>query len=1079
MGGISGKASHSKSGDTPKGGATAKTPRRKTRWWTYAAGLLCLAAAWPLYRYNASYWNKQSALAALEAGKPDSAVRFLEAEQQVQPGNAEIVYWLAVAHRRAGRMRVFQETLERAKGLGCSVDEANRQMLLMRLQSGVVSQDLEKQADELIKGVDAYPGARIDLYVDEYYEARARGYVANYRLHEAKFTLDQWIEARPESVSARLMRADILERELNFQAAEGEYREILVRFPDTLAARLLRARLLMLNLKVDEAAEEYRVCLRAAPQETRAQIGLAECEFRSGQGIANSRERLETLLKQDLSAKDRASTLYLLGEIARSQKQNEQVVAYLLEATQLSPTMDGGPYLTLSAAYASLNRRAEAKKYLEISKQKVSRTARLMTIGQQILQAPENAEHRFEQGTVYWEEGQKDEAAAWWNMAVRFDPQHQRAHESLAEYYAEKGVGERVEYHRSLAEQSTISTLNKLWVALLDSNTKDVREGLPLLTRYPALRESAELLSLGLNVVERKDMERSAQGLGRLTENPKLRLRALTMLAEALYVMGHYNAAERAYQEVLSASPRNVVAHRGLQSIYFDLGAYDQMELHALQVAEIDRADYRPHRHLGFLRREAETWEAAILDYQESLRRSPHQPTKEEVLLEMADCYVHVMKYQEALDVLIDARPSAQKGYLEAQCRYATRKVPEAKKLLDEALATSPDHAPSLLLRSDIALIEGEVQEARGFLERAVKAAPYDNNAHQKLATVLLRQDEKEAARKVAGRAKELLDLHLRASELHNVASQRPKDIVVRRELAALSRQLGREEEAARWERVVEGMTEEPIPVKAAEPEKLMLAPDLRGKLPKAGPPPIPAVKQQAETAIFPKVCGDEPAAEAEKPREQTARDDKPAEKKDEKKAEKQEEVFSGPQKGEKLSGFTLTISGEEEKELDIVKDAAGQPTLIVFVHAVTRPSVGMARVLGDYAATRKKDGLHSGVVFLTADATDTKAWIKRASGALPKDVPLGIAEGGQEGPGAYGLNRNVTMTILVAKEGKVTANFALVQPSLQADGPKILKEIVEVLGGGKVPSIEELTKPPRPKDGEKERRRDGEKSRS
>ena len=59
----------------------------------------------------------------------------------------------------------------------------------------------------------------------------------------------------------------------------------------------------------------------------------------------------------------------------------------------------------------------------------------------------------------------------------------------------------------------------------------------------------------------------------------------------------------------------------------------------------------------------------------------------------------------------------------------------------------------------------------------------------------------------------------------------------------------------------------------------------------------------------------------------------------------------------------------------------------------VTRPSVGMARVLGDYAATRKKDGLHTGVAFLTADATDTKNWIKRAVGALPRNVPLGIAE--------------------------------------------------------------------------------------
>ena len=286
------------------------------------------------------------------------------------------------------------------------------------------------------------------------------------------------------------------------------------------------------------------------------------------------------------------------------------------------------------------------------------------------------------------------------------------------------------------------------------------------------------------------------------------------------------------------------------------------------------------------------------------------------------------------------------------------------------------------------------------------------------------------------------------------MASQRPKDIAVRKELAALAAQLGREEEARRWKRVVKGLSEDPVPA-AKEPLISEKAPGLKQYLLPAGPktapkagPQIKPVRQPDPAAVNgPESCGEE----------EKNRGEAPAEKKDEKKAE----VFSGPQKGEKLPSFTLKTGGEEEKEVDVVKDAGGKPTLIIFVPMVTRPSVGMARVLGDYAATRKKDGLHTGVAFLTADATDTKNWIKRAVGALPKNVPLGIAEGGQEGPGAYGLNRNVAITILVAKEGKVVANFALVQPSLQADGPKILKEIVDVLGGGKVPSIEELSKPP------------------
>ena len=171
--------------------------------------------------------------------------------------------------------------------------------------------------------------------------------------------------------------------------------------------------------------------------------------------------------------------------------------------------------------------------------------------------------------------------------------------------------------------------------------------------------------------------------------------------------------------------------------------------------------------------------------------------------------------------------------------------------------------------------------------------------------------------------------------------------------------------------------------------------------------------------------------------------------------------VFSGPQPGETLAKFAFsgTLGEQTGKEIDPVAVAGDKSLLLIFVHEVSRPSVGMARLLGDYAAKRAGDGLNCAIVFLTDDPTETEAWMKRASGALPKEIPLGISKDGIEGPGEYGLNRKVAMTILVAKEGKVTANFALVQPSIQADAPKVLKSIVDVVGG-KVPTLEELGAP-------------------
>ena len=171
------------------------------------------------------------------------------------------------------------------------------------------------------------------------------------------------------------------------------------------------------------------------------------------------------------------------------------------------------------------------------------------------------------------------------------------------------------------------------------------------------------------------------------------------------------------------------------------------------------------------------------------------------------------------------------------------------------------------------------------------------------------------------------------------------------------------------------------------------------------------------------------------------------------------EEVFSGPQVGERLVPFVAraAIGETAGEEFDLVSKADGKPVLLIFVNEITRPSVALTRLIMDYGAKRAEDELVSGVVFLSADPTETANWMKRAAHALPKQVDLGISIDGQEGPGAYGLNRNVALTVLVAKANRVVANFALIQPSVQADAPKIAKEIVAVLGGGKTPTLAEL----------------------
>ncbi|MCO8124790.1 hypothetical protein NHH03_23840 [Stieleria sp. TO1_6] len=169
--------------------------------------------------------------------------------------------------------------------------------------------------------------------------------------------------------------------------------------------------------------------------------------------------------------------------------------------------------------------------------------------------------------------------------------------------------------------------------------------------------------------------------------------------------------------------------------------------------------------------------------------------------------------------------------------------------------------------------------------------------------------------------------------------------------------------------------------------------------------------------------------------------------------------VFSGPQAGEPLRGFELQGVYDDlaDKTFDPIALAGGKPTLVVFVHKLTRPGMALTRALTSYAHSLVDPAPAAVVVWLDDDQAKAKEYLNRARKSLQFQVPVGVSVDGGEGPGAYGLNRNVELTILIADENKVVANAALVQPSL-TDGPKIAAELSKRLKQ-EPPTVETLEK--------------------
>ena len=179
--------------------------------------------------------------------------------------------------------------------------------------------------------------------------------------------------------------------------------------------------------------------------------------------------------------------------------------------------------------------------------------------------------------------------------------------------------------------------------------------------------------------------------------------------------------------------------------------------------------------------------------------------------------------------------------------------------------------------------------------------------------------------------------------------------------------------------------------------------------------------------------------------------------------------VFSGPQPGEALVPFqVVTVYGDNAgQQVDPIELAAGKPTLLVFVHKLTRPGMALTRGLTSYA--KNQAGAASGIVWLDDDKAKAEEYLTRAKKSLNFTAPVGVTIDGGEGPGAYGLNRNVELTILIADKNRVIANFALVQPSV-TEGPEIAGKLAKLLAQP-APTAQEFEKLAYPGGGMRARR--------
>ena len=231
---------------------------------------------------------------------------------------------------------------------------------------------------------------------------------------------------------------------------------------------------------------------------------------------------------------------------------------------------------------------------------------------------------------------------------------------------------------------------------------------------------------------------------------------ALAQLGRFKLAQRNIPEAEKAFKSAYEAAPRSVDALLGLANFYMSVGRPGEGEEWLKKALEVAPQDKRTTRMLAALyiqtNRMAEA-EAPLKAYTEA---EPSPSAK----LFLADYYFASNRKDEARKIL-DAIKAQEETFGEARRRlsmleFLAGRLPEAYKLLDEALARDPRNALVLMLKGRYLLFEAKYGDAVGLLKQAVESDAKIAEAQYWLGVAYRNVGDNESARAAFSKVQDL-----------------------------------------------------------------------------------------------------------------------------------------------------------------------------------------------------------------------------------------------------------------------------------------------------------------------------------
>ncbi len=141
----------------------------------------------------------------------------------------------------------------------------------------------------------------------------------------------------------------------------------------------------------------------------------------------------------------------------------------------------------------------------------------------------------------------------------------------------------------------------------------------------------------------------------------------------------------------------------------------------------------------------------------------------------------------------------------------------------------------------------------------------------------------------------------------------------------------------------------------------------------------------------------------------------------------------SGPAAGMPLPPLrAYAVTGEvQNQEVNFVEQRQGRPTLFCFIPADkwSRPTARLLKELDNRLGDFTDAALVA--VWVTDDPAASKDYLPRVQQSLQFGrTALAVSEEGSGGPGEWGINTEVDLTIVAAREGRVLKSFAFQSPN-------------------------------------------------